>query len=521
MKLLLVAAFFNGLSWIILIPVWQYPDEQAHFAQIQDIAELGKVPTNSFDTSYEIALSEKILGTERDQFGNNKFTYHPEYRLDYSDNYFGPQENLITSLPKSARTQLVKNEATFNPPLYYFLGSFFYKLFENNSLFSRIYVVRLMSLIFFLTTIIISFKIGQLIFLKSKTFPLVLASLVAFMPMLVFASTGVLPDSLTNLLFTIVLFLCLKILNQRLETSSIIMITLTIILGVLTRQQFLITVPMVFLAIFFQIRKDFKNIIKVILGLITILFAFFLINSKGTEIPIISEFRLHEPSNNNFMMIFDPKFLDFQIWTLKHMVNEVLPWYWGVYKWLSLTVPHINYQIINRIIFIALFGILIRIIKMIIARELTRSDVIFLFMILASVIYFFIFAIWDYFFFLSHGFSFGIQGRYFFPLIVFYLSILLIGFWQILEIIFKRYAKYVILIISFLMILFNDSSLSYVATSYYDFSNIDVFIKQVSQYKPFLLKGNIILLVLFISFVLQSFFIFSLGKYIIRSNEST
>ena len=103
LKLLLVAAFLNALSWIILIPIWQYPDEQAHFAQVQDLAELGKVPTGVPDTSYEIALSEKILGTERDNLGNNKYTYHPEYKPDYSTNLYGPQEEEITSYERKTQ----------------------------------------------------------------------------------------------------------------------------------------------------------------------------------------------------------------------------------------------------------------------------------------------------------------------------------------------------------------------------------------------------------------------------------
>ena len=90
--ILILSTIANTLSWIILVPVWQYPDEQAHFAQVQDIAELGHVPKKGNDTSYEIAFSEKILGTERDSLGNNLFTYHPDYKIPYSDNFFGPHE---------------------------------------------------------------------------------------------------------------------------------------------------------------------------------------------------------------------------------------------------------------------------------------------------------------------------------------------------------------------------------------------------------------------------------------------
>src|SRR3989344_6105734 len=235
LKLLLIAAFLNGLSWIILIPVWQYPDEQAHFAQIQDVAELGKRPADKLNASLEVALSEEILGTQRDGLGNNKFTYHPEYKIDYSDSFDGPRESEIVNLPKSARTQLVKNEATKNPPLYYFLVSLTYKLFDGGNLFTRVFAVRALSIIFFLLTVILSYEIVKLIFEKNKILSLALPTLVAFKPMFVFSSSGVLPDSLTNLLFTLVLFLSLKILTGGLQTPTILSVTITIALGVLTR----------------------------------------------------------------------------------------------------------------------------------------------------------------------------------------------------------------------------------------------------------------------------------------------
>ena len=199
-KLLLTAAFLNALSWMILIPVWQYPDEQAHFAQIQDLAELGQVPAAENNTSYEIVLSEEILGTQRDGFGNNKYTYHPEYKIDYADGISGLQEEQITSLQRSTRTQLVKKEATVNPPLYYFLGSLMYKIFYGGNLFTRVYAVRMVSLLIFLGSVFCSFKIGQLIFEMDKTLQIVLPALVAFKPMLVFSSTGILRDPLTNCL---------------------------------------------------------------------------------------------------------------------------------------------------------------------------------------------------------------------------------------------------------------------------------------------------------------------------------
>src|SRR3989344_1930391 len=519
-RLLFLAAFFNALSWIILIPIWQYPDEQAHFAQVQDFAELGQVPISGNNTSHEIDLSENILGTQRDGFGINKFTYHPEYRLDYSTGPYGPYEKEITSLPKSARSQLVKNEATLNPPLYYFLGSVFYKFFYHQDLFTRVYAVRLMSLIFFTTTVAVAFKIGQLIFEKNNGLALALASLTAFQPMLISASTGVLPDSLTNLLFSAVLFICLKIIKEGIDPKLLISLFVLIILGSLTRQQFLIALPIVALPIIYQLFRKVgqsKTTVAVLITTVVFVISSYLI----PQLRFIRDLAAPEIGRPNLALLLNAQFIDHIVWRIRLTVADVLPWYWGVYKWLSLTLPPLHYRVINRLIILALIGLILRAIIIIRNRRLSLSDLILGFLIIISLIYFVILLIWDYFFRLDHNFSFGIQGRYFFPLITAHMGILLIGFWQIFRLVLKKYAGIGIYALILFFIFFNNFSLFYVASSYYDVSNLSTFIKQVSQYKPLIIKGNTIPMILLLSLTFQSIFIFSLGKYIIKRNVST
>ncbi len=83
---LLIATFFKGVIWSGVVPLWHFPDEQAHFAQLQNIAEGVKLNKEG-STSEEIYISEKILGTERDERGNNRFTFHSEYNLAYSKSF--------------------------------------------------------------------------------------------------------------------------------------------------------------------------------------------------------------------------------------------------------------------------------------------------------------------------------------------------------------------------------------------------------------------------------------------------
>ena len=512
-SLLLVAAFFNALSWIILIPIWQYPDEQAHFAQVQDAAEFGNRPIGDFDTSLEIDLSEKILGTERNNLGNNKFTYHPQYSINYSQNLIGPGEQEINNLPKSSRKQMVKDEATGNPPLYYFLGSLVYKVFYNSGLFTRVISVRIMSSLIFLGTIFIAFKIGQEIFGENSLLSITLPSLIAFKPMMVFSSTGVLPDTLTNLLFTGILYISLQILLRGIRLINLLALLVILILGVFTRQQFLIVMPIVAFPLLLQLAKTGKLKLIILPSLLIFIFLFFS-NTFGTVLPFFWYFRIPESS---IFFSTDPSlgtFFSFFKWTVHHSVSEVLPWYWGVYKWLSLTVPHINYQIINRLILIAFVGVIIKLFQIIKSRKIERWDLVLFFMIYAVVIYFLIFLLWDYYFYLKNGYSFGIQGRYFFAMIVPHFTILVIGLWQVFQSLFRKSAKYVLVLIILSMIVFNNVSLSYVSATYYEATNISTFVKQASQYKPQILKGYFILATLFTAMLFQAIFLFAFTKHI-------
>ncbi len=511
--LLIFAALFNALSWIILIPLWQYPDEQAHFAQVQDMAETGKVPAYQSDTSEEIARSEKILQTERDQTGNNNFVYHPWYRYHYSNNLYGPGEKEIAGLPKSSRTNLVKNEATHNPPLYYFAGSQVYKIFAGTDLFGRVYAVRLLSSVFFILTVYASFKMAGLIFGQRPLMAIGLTGMIAFMPMFVFSSTGILPDPLTNLLFTVVLFTSLKILLDGLNTKYILILILSIIVGVWTRQQFQIAIPIVFLPVTYQLVKKPKYLKWGFLAF-GVFALFIYISIINSNFPFIGSFRIPEIGSFRFSGLLSRNFIYYEAASIKHFIAETLPWYWGIYKWLSLAVPHPVYKIINRVLALAAAGIVIKFFILLKNKRITKEDKILIFMIAANVIYFLAFNIWDYFFQTANGFSFGYQGRYFFPLITFQIAIILIGLNQIAAVFPSVIKKWLIFALMFSTLLFNILSLFYVASSYYSVNSLTNFLIEASQYKPPIFKGNLVLIILTAGLILESLFLLKFAKQI-------
>lgn len=510
LKLLLLASFVNGLVWISLIPIWQYPDEQAHFSQVQNLAEIGRVPPDK-NNSKEIDLSEEIMGTKRTN-GNNSYVYHPEYKQTFDQTQTAVGELEIINLPPESRKQFVKNESTQNPPFYYFLAAFAYKTVYYTDLFSRVFAARFVSLLIFLLLIVIAHKIAGQVFQDKPNLQLTLPALVAFMPMLVFASTGVLPDVLTNLLFATILYLGLRIISVGIQKKLVALSTAVILIGINTRQQFLIAVPILILALFIRCLISREHLKKLVLLTLASLLTVIAINLFGSAIPVISNFRMPESSALNPVQLLSGKFLWFIKWSLERTYAEALPWYWGVYKWLSLTLPPLTYQIINRILLVSAIGIAIRLVLVVKKRKLEHQDVILLYLVAASALYFLLFIVWDYFFYSQKGFSFGFQGRYYFPLIIAHLAIIIIGLQEIFRILLRKYTEIGFMLLVILMFFFNNFTLSFLAASYYNLETIQTFVLQASQYKPAFLKGDILLALPLLLLILQTLFVFSLWK---------
>ncbi len=518
LKLLLLTAFLNCLTWISIIPLWQYPDEQAHFSQVQNLAEIGYVPS-PFNNSREIDFSEIVMGTKRTD-GNNSYVYHPQYKQSFDQNPIAIQEQAIRDLPLDSRKEYAKSESTQNPPLYYLLGAMGYKSVYNSDLFTRVFAARLVSALLFIALLYVAFQTSKLIFINKPFVQLSLTSLIAFMPMLVFASTGVLPDVLTNLLFAAVLYLSLRILKEGIRKKLLLWSLTVVFIGVNTRQQFLIAVPILLLAILIKSFSSKKILKRTVLMTLVVVTGLMLINIFGSEIPIIANFRFPESSALNPSQLLSGKFLYFTKWSLQKTYAESLPWYWGVYKWLSLTLPPLTYQIINRLLILSAIGIVIRIFLAIKRKKIEPLDFIMFYLISVSALYYLVFMLWDYFFFAQRGFSFGFQGRYYFPLIIAHMSIIVIGFLEIFRLTIKSYKAYGILTLVILMIIFNDFTLGFLANSYYDTSSLQTFITQASQYKPLFLKGPVLVVLPIMVIVLQALFVISLGKSLNKESTS-
>ena len=475
---LIFTIIFKILVWSLFVPMWHTPDEQAHFGHVAYLAEGGQLPMGrQKDLTEEIALSEQLLGTYRNKYGNNQFTYHPEYRLEYTDNLTGKYEAEITNIPLPARHNFTDAESAYYPHFFYRVSGLIYRLFYQQDLFVRVFALRLFWLFSHVLMVWLAYLIGKLVFPKDKLAAVSVAVLSSFQPMLSFVAAGVSSDNLHNLLFTGVIYFCLKI-NRKIFWPVLLGLAAVMYLGFINKPQFLIALGIVIPVLLWRRWK--------ILGLTGLVTAWLYFQGKLPYFEIAD--KLARPEYSLWQHL---------IYTAQHTFREVLPWYWGVFRWLSLTLPRWVNQVMMRILLVVGIGLVIKF-----WRRKFESG--FWLIVWSAVIYFLALFFWDFQHIRNAGFPFGIQGRYYFPVIVPHMVLLVMGIKQI-------WSK-LLIVLDYWFVILNWLAFYAVTASYYDASGFKTFIIQASQYKPFFGKGWWLIIALGLYFIFSVIFSIQLFK---------
>lgn len=508
-KIIIIAVFLKQLLWVIFIPMWQFPDEQAHFADVQKYAENNFIKTDiRSSTSREIFESEKLLGTARDWAGNNQFTHNNKYNISYTENKNGFFENEIKNMPFNYRKELVINEATGYPGLYYQFAGIFYKLAYQNNLIDRLFVSRLNNIFLYLCTIYVVWKIGEILFKKDYLLRATYITMVAFHPMLSFVYGGINSDNLFILLFSIAIYINLLIVNKGWKFRYLLSYFITLYLGLITKPQ----APLIALCCIYP-------------------FVYSLINSKNKLLPILVfmvllyvglKYFLFGIINNvqflpNIALLEDifqnksPSWPGYFKTTLIHTYREVIPWYWGVFRWLSLTYPRFVHRILNWLTVIGVAGLVFFIKNTIVSDKNNKfKNKLWLntgFLIYVSIMYYLSLFVYDFLFIRTRGFSLGVQGRYYLPAVAAHMAILLIGLNTLIPV---KYKNLILKIVASGFIILHTYAFYLVVSSFYSLVNIKTFFIQASQYKPDFLKSPVSETVIILFVVSLLFLIFKL-----------
>lgn len=477
--------------WSLITPLFEFPDEQGHFAMVQFMAEQGRIPQgNEYDLSKEEKVTEDLLGTFRDKFGNNNYTYHPDYHPEYTTTLIGKYEPDIQLLNTSEnRTTYVWTEAARYPALYYAYSAVWYRFVYAGDLITRIFVVRLGSIFLSTVMIIVAYYLGREVF-KREAYARTLAIMVLFQPMLSFVGAGVNSDNLHNLLYMIFFYLLVRYLKYGWKGQNWLYLAMVIAADFYTKPQAYITIPIIILAMLVRGRVNgWKRVGYTKWFVIAVVVVLAILPQEGQK--FISALNNGVAPYTTFPDTHTtnhPSFIEFAKFSVNKFYSQNIVWYWGIYKWLGIVLPRIWWWIANRIVAIAALGVLVGLFGRRYKKVGIPERSVILFLIGSVAIYILAIFGYDWVFAYAHGYSFGVQARYYFPVAGPSLILILYGItslgWNDTV---KGYFHKMLLIFFFCLQL---GGIWRLVTSYYDVSSVQTFITQASQYKPLLAKGQ-------------------------------
>lgn len=464
--------------WSLITPIFEFPDEQAHMGTVNFMIQNGRIPTaTELDMTPEMRETQLLLGVLRDGSGNNRYTYHPEYHVDYTNTTTGAYESLIRSFNTSdLRDSYVATEAGRYPPGYYLYDSFFVSLVNGVDIFTRVFVARFGSVILSLAMAWVVWRTGLVLF-KKRSYARVMTIMIMLQPMFSFLSAGVNSDNLHNLLFAAVILSGLTIIESGISLPLLISTIGVVALDIYTKPQGFVAIPVIGLAILIHIirKRDWKAI-GWIIGLVVLVI-----------LATVSQWKkyLGLLATPNFKQV---SFSDYVSHSKTVLLQQNVVWFWGVFKWLGVVLPPIYWRVANRVVLLSVIGIFVYLWKISRHKKVVAnlSSLIFLFI---TVIVYTLSIFWfDWQYTKSLGFSIGVQARYFFPVITGMFGLMLVGIlswgWA------PRIRRYLATALALLFVWLQLGGVWRLVTSYYDVSTRQAFIIQVSQYKPWFAKGD-------------------------------
>jgi 4-amino-4-deoxy-L-arabinose transferase-like glycosyltransferase len=208
---LLGATALLGVTWSLVTPPFQTPDENWHVAYLQTVAEQGKLPGIAgrpvFSTEQQLALDAD--NAEQTQ---QVLTTKPEWSSDAYRRFRKRSERLPDSIRDDGGGT---NFAQSNPPLYYAIEAVPYRLASGGDLFARLSAARLLSVLFLLGTVAATWLLAGTVFGPRRDLQLAAAAIPALLPMVTFISSSITPDTLLYPLWTLAFWLGARILKRQ------------------------------------------------------------------------------------------------------------------------------------------------------------------------------------------------------------------------------------------------------------------------------------------------------------------
>jgi 4-amino-4-deoxy-L-arabinose transferase-like glycosyltransferase len=230
----------RGLFYSALLPLWEGYDEYSHFAYVQHVVTHGSIPVPGVSRiSPEIAASLKdspVPWIRRDEFPG-AISYDRFWALS-------PAERQARSVASQIDPPTELLYEAQQPPLYYWILSPFLHLVDGWSLTSRVFVLRLMSILIASAALPFGLAIARRVFGDARIAAAVIA-VATCMPeaFINFARVG--NESLAVFFYTLLAWACLRVLDRGPSLRDTALVAIALAGGLLTKVYFLTAIPVV------------------------------------------------------------------------------------------------------------------------------------------------------------------------------------------------------------------------------------------------------------------------------------
>ena len=256
LQLILLLALTNGLIYLFLVPPWQHYDEPGHFEYSWLAANQDHWPETG---EYVQSLRREVAAS---------MIEHGFFKgLDYKSNLLSIEEPIFIGISQ-----------TDDLPVYYFIASLPLRLIEYTDVTFQLYVVRFLSLLFFLLTVWLGFQSSRLVFGQDHPLtwmvPMFLALLPGFTDLMTAANNDVAAIAFTSLF----VFSSILIFKYNFSIKSLLLLTLSTCLCLFTKSTAFLVLPMFVIVIILgltrKIAVKIKAIFVITLALVVVLLVF-------------------------------------------------------------------------------------------------------------------------------------------------------------------------------------------------------------------------------------------------------
>lgn len=229
---LLIIVAIVGLTWALLVPPWQTPDELAHFGYVQSLAENSRLPgaAGRPELSSDVNFADGAVGASRGAFFP-RFSPPDWSRADAS---------AYVARERAPRTPSRTDgggpsTAAGNPPLYYLIAALGSWIDHGDTAFGRLYATRMLGVVLLLGTTLGAWLLAGEVFARRKLPQLLCAATAGLLPMATFMSTSVNPDALLMTTWTLALWLGARVIIRAARRADALALCAVTAAAILTK----------------------------------------------------------------------------------------------------------------------------------------------------------------------------------------------------------------------------------------------------------------------------------------------